>query len=360
MPENKPYENYVLANEIEDQFNTHLDGDRFVTIDTSLEGTAGMKKIVHVYAATDGTQKLKQGEGNTVSITAAYQPREYNIELAQNRFEWYDEQEMKDPLIVEVGTSHMGTDMFNTTNNDIYAEFNKAKLELEVTTPNFEAFVDAAALFDTENLEGLEIFAWVSPFDTAKIRKALKDDLKYVEAFVRQGYIGTVAGINLYTRNDAVRGQIIVATKQAVTKFVKTGTQVEQFTRGSRSEEYENIRKNAIYSRKYYVVALTDETKVVKMMIGKDSSAKEVKIGDLTLTPSFAPGVRSYKAFTKNSKDAVTVTASSSEATVEIKNKESTVESGNEATWESGENIVTATVTNGSDKTQYTVVVTKE
>lgn len=264
---NKPYENYVLANEIEDQFNSHLDLMRFVTVDNSLVGTAGMKKMINVYKATDGTEKLTQGQGNTKSIEATYTQREYNIALAQNRFVYYDEEEMKDPLIVETGTRHMGTDMFNTTNKDIYAEFNKASLETTPAKLDFDAVVDAVAMLNLENLEGVEIFGWLHPKDVAKFRKAMKDTLQYVEAFAKNGYIGTVAGVNFYTKKDAVEGTIIIATKEAVTYFVKKGTEVEQYTKGNRSPEDENIRKNTIFSRKYYVVALTDETKAVKMTV---------------------------------------------------------------------------------------------
>ena len=37
---NTTYPNYFLSNEIEDQFNSHLDLEKFCTVDTSLTGTA--------------------------------------------------------------------------------------------------------------------------------------------------------------------------------------------------------------------------------------------------------------------------------------------------------------------------------
>jgi hypothetical protein len=111
----------------------------------------------------------------------------------------------------------------------------------------------------------MELFAFVSPKDVAKIRKALKDDLKYVEAFARQGYVGTVAGWNLYTKKDAVENTIVGGTREAVTLFNKKGTEVEQPPRGS---EDANVRKNTVISRKYYLAALTDATKAVKITIG--------------------------------------------------------------------------------------------
>ena len=259
------YDNFYLANEVEDQYNSHLDLQPFCTVDNTLEGVPGMKKRINVYSATDGTQKLAIGEGNTKSIEVSYEDKEYEILMAQNRFEYYDEQAMIDPMLVPVGTRHMGTDLFNTVNAEIYAEFNKATLTTTPTNFDFAAFVDAQAALNLENLENVSMFGFVSPADMASIRKNLKDDLKYVEAFVKNGYIGTVAGINLYTKKDATPGTIVIGTKEAVTLFNKKGTEVEQPPRDSQDA---NIRKNTILSRKYYLVALTDATKAVKMVKG--------------------------------------------------------------------------------------------
>lgn len=257
---NTVYENFYLSNEVEDQYNSHLDLQQFCTIDNSLEGTAGMKRKINVYRATNGTEKLEVGEGNSKSISVTFSPEEYEILLAQNRFDYFDEEAMTDPMVVPTGTKHMGTDLFNTVNADIFAEFNKATQGVEASTPDFAAFVDAQAKLNLENLEGVTVFGWVAPADMAKVRKALKDDLKYVESFAKQGYVGTVGGVNLYTKKDATEGTIIIATKEAVTLFNKKGTEVEQ-------ERDSNIRKNSIFSRKYYFAALTDETKAVKITI---------------------------------------------------------------------------------------------
>lgn len=253
-----PYENFVLANEIEDQYNSHLDLMRFCTVDNSLVGVAGDTKKIHVYSATDGTEKLAMGAGNTKNIEVTYAETEYKILMAQNRFPYYDEELMKDPLIVETGLRHMTTDMVNTIQKDIFAEFAKATQTVTASAFDFGAFVDAAATLNSENVEGLELFAFVSPADQAAIRKALKDDLKYVEAFVRSGYVGTVAGINLYAKKDAVAGTILGGTREAVTLFNKRGVEVEQ-------KREPNTRLNEIFSRKYYLAALTDATKCFKI-----------------------------------------------------------------------------------------------
>ena len=255
------YENFVLANEIEDQYNSYLDLARFCTVDNSLVGTPGMIKKINVYRATDGTEKLAMGAGNTKDIEVSYTEEEYTILMAQNRFKYFDEQEMTDPLVVTTGLRHMATDMFNHVNADIFAEFNKATQIVTTSVFDFNAFVDAGALLNVENLEGIEKFAFVCPKDVAKIRKALKEDLKYVSEFSRLGYLGTVGDWNLYTKKDAVEGTIVGGTRDAVTLFNKKGTEVEQDRDG-------DIRQNTIWSRKYYLAALTDATKAIKITLG--------------------------------------------------------------------------------------------
>lgn len=271
----KIYDNFYLSNEVEDQYNSHLNLQQFCTVDNSLVGTAGMLRKINVYKATDGTEKLAMGVGNSKSIEVGYTEKEYRILLAQNRFKYYDEQEMTDPMLVPVGVRHMGTDMFNTVNGDIYGEFGKATQVVVTSAFNFDCFADAQSVLNIENVEGVSLFAFVCAADMADIRKNLKDTLQYVEKFAVSGYVGTVAGVNLYTKKDATPGSIIMATREAVTIFNKKGTEVEQ-------ERDSNTRENSIYSRKYYLAAMTDETKAVKIFKGEaklttDTTATEGK-----------------------------------------------------------------------------------
>lgn len=262
----KIYDNFFLSNEVEDQYNSHLDLQQFCTVDNSLVGTPGMLRKINVYRATDGTEKLKMGEGNTKSIEVSYTDEEYRIQLAQNRFKYFDEQDMTDPMLVPTGVRHMGTDLFNTVNADIFAEFNKATLAVNDDRYHFGVFADAVA---TLNIEGTDndpsivaprCFAFVNATDMAEIRKVLGETLVFIEAYARTGYVGTVAGINLYVKKDAVAGTCIVATKEAVTLFNKKGVEIEQ-------ERDADTRENSIWSRKYYLAALTDATKACKITI---------------------------------------------------------------------------------------------
>lgn len=264
MP-NTPYSNFFLSNEVEDQYNSHLDLQNFCTVDNNLEGTAGMVRKINVYSGSGNTQKLTKGNGNTSTITVGYTQKTYTIALAQNMFQYYDEDAMEDPLLVPTGVQYAGTSMFNTVNADAFAEFNKANRVVVVSALDFDAFADAQSMLNIEELEGVEQFAFVNPADVAALRKALKNTLQYVEAWAKNGYIGTVAGVNVYTKKDAVKGTIVVATKEAVTIFNKKGVEVEQAARCATDG---NTRTNTIFSRKYYVAAMTNQTKAVKILKG--------------------------------------------------------------------------------------------
>ena len=124
------YDNFFLSNEIEDQYQSHLDLQQFCTVDNNLTGVAGMVRKIHKYKATDGTEKLAMGAGNTKTIDAGYTEKEYRIQMAQNRFQYYDEEAMTDPMVITTGTRHAGTDMFNTVNADIFGAFNEATMTI--------------------------------------------------------------------------------------------------------------------------------------------------------------------------------------------------------------------------------------
>ncbi len=257
---NKLYPNHVLENRFEDQYNSKLDLMQFCTVDDSLVGVAGDTKKINTYTATDGTEVLEMGAGNTKDIEVSYETKEYTIELLQNRFPYFDEEEMNDPNVIEKGLNHMAVDMFNTANAKAMAEFNKASLSVPVTAFNFDAFVDGAAMLPFEG-EDAPVFALCHKNDVKEIRKNLKDSLQYVEAFARTGYIGSVNSVPINISNEATEGTIILATKKAVTYFTKKGTEVEQ-------ERDANIRKNTVYSRKYGIFAFTDATQAVKLVKG--------------------------------------------------------------------------------------------
>jgi len=90
-----------------------------------------------------------------------------------------------------------------------------------------------------------------------------------------------------------------------------------------------------------------------------DATLASLTIGSLTLTPTFSPNTTAYAATTSNSTNTVTAVAAAQGATVAITVNGSAIQSGSSATWNTGENTVVVTVTNGTTTKTYTVTVTK-
>lgn len=254
------YENEILANKINDILTTKVDLNAYMTIDTSMSETAGMKKVVNTYTSTGEVEALGMGEGNEGEIEVTFTSTEYDVVTYQGKFGFYDEQEMTDPMIVDTGLAHSADTMTNKWTDLAIAEFEKATLEQTGEAWSFDVVVDAIAKMNLEDEGGL--FLLISPADKAAFRKALKDDLSYSEAFVRTGYIGTVAGVPVIVTKAVEAGKGYLATKEAVTVFIKKDAETEY-------ERDADTRRNDYWIRKVGVVALTDATKVVKIAIGE-------------------------------------------------------------------------------------------
>ena len=251
------YDNFILENKIEEFLSTKLDLAQYATHDDSLEQSAGMTKTVNKYNATGNVEDLKMGEGNTDDIEVSFESEDYTVGITQGRFPYYDEEVMTDPMVVDVGLKKLSAQMVNDLTSKIVAELNKTGLVEYGCTWTFNNIVDAISIFNIdESEEGL--FLLINPKQTGDFRKNLKDDLKYVEDFLRTGYIGTVCGVPVIATKAVPEGQAFLATKEAVTIFTKKGSEIEQ-------ERDANIRLNKVYARKVMLVALTDGTKVVRL-----------------------------------------------------------------------------------------------
>lgn len=253
---NQVYDNVVLANKIEDILTTAVDLTSYMTVDTSMTQEAGMKKKINTYKAQGNVETLAMGDGNTGDIEVSFSTKEYEVETVQGRFQYYDEQAMTDPMVVQAGLEGIAKTMINDFTAKAVVEFEKATLTVQRTGFAFTDVVDAIAKLKTENEDGLFILVGIA--DLANFRKELKDDLKYNEDFVRTGYVGSVCGVPVIVTKAITNGNIYLASKEAVTLFIKKDTEVEQ-------ERDANVRNNKVYIRKVAVVALTDETKVVKL-----------------------------------------------------------------------------------------------
>lgn len=87
----------------------------------------------------------------------------------------------------------------------------------------------------------------------------------------------------------------------------------------------------------------------------------QLRIGTLTLTPEFDPDVTTYTLTTANDTNIVAASAEDAAASVAIEVNGEAHENGAPATWESGSNTVTVTVTaaNGETTKTYSITVTK-
>lgn len=253
------YENVVLSNRINDILATQVNLNNYMTIDNSLAEQAGMKKKVITYTSTGAVEDLAMGEGNSASLEVQKAEVEYEVKTFQGKFAFYDEEEMTDPMIVDTGLQHSADNMVNKFTAMAIEEMEKATLEAPAAAWSFDAVVDAIAEMNLENEDGL--FLLISPADKAAFRKALKDDLSYSEAFVRTGYIGNVAGVPVIVSKAVPANKGYLATKDAVTVFIKKDTETEY-------ERDADKRNNSYWVRKVAVVALTDATKIVKIAIG--------------------------------------------------------------------------------------------
>ena len=260
MP-NVPYENFVLENKYESILLTKVDLANYLTADYSLSENAGMKKTIHKYKATGSVEDLAQGVGNSGVFEAAYTSKDYVVGVTQGKGVYYDEEAMKDPMIVDTIMKGMAEEMVNDFTRKAIAEMENADhtVECDFSTTSsgylFGKIVDAAAELGEES-EGYTIL--MNPVDLAYARKQLEDSLKYSEGFVRTGYVGTVCGFPVVISKAVPQGCAFLVNREAVTLFIKKGTEVEQ-------DRDPDLRKNLMYIRKVAVVALTNEKKIVML-----------------------------------------------------------------------------------------------
>lgn len=278
-----------VSNEIEDLYNSHLNLNGFATVDNGLQGVAGDIRKINVYDATGAAEDVTEGNGNTGYISTSLVEKEYQVKCAQGWFRYSDEAMMRDPIAVNTGITKLGVSLFEKVNADLYGEMGKASRVVEATTPNFDAFVDAAAKIDfadgnetAREYQGRTIptlWAIMDAETLASVRKAMKDQLVYDPNLAwNQGYVGTVAGIALFVKKNATAKLIYVGTDKAVTIFNKTGVITEI---AARAKDEANKRLNDVFARKYYIAALTRDNQIVQIgLTGASAHLVQTEDGD--------------------------------------------------------------------------------
>lgn len=258
------YNNTVLENKYNSVLTTKLNLQNYLTVDNDLQQEAGMVKRIITKTVSGSVEDLAQGNGNSATIEVGTSYNDYTVGVTQGRFVYYDEEAMADGALVDAGITGIGEKMVNDFVSKAVAEWRKATLQQGYSSIGFDTVVDAIAKLNLEDESSL--FLLISPNMVASFRKAVKDELKYSEAFTRTGYLGSLVGVPCYVSKAIPNGEAIVANKEAVRLFIKKDTEIEQ-------ERDANTRKNTIYARKAALVALVDATKVCRIAANPTTAA---------------------------------------------------------------------------------------
>lgn len=247
------FDNEVLETKLENQLITKLDMNQFVEVDYSLTEAPGMIKKIRTYTGTGEVEDLSMGDGNEANIGATFTETSYEVAVTQGRFPFYDEQLMDDPIAVDKGIQFLSEALTNDITEKTVEELENGTGT--IATLDFDGIVDAIAEFPNEENNDMYILASKTAY--AELQKSAKDYISYVEAFVRSGYVGTIAGVPIYVSKAVKDGDAFLACKSAVKAFVKKGVETEQ-------ERNANERETIIYARQIRVVACVDTTKIAK------------------------------------------------------------------------------------------------
>ena len=266
---NTVYSNKVIEAKAKDLLTTQVNARSMMTIDNSLTSTAGMIKTINTYTYTGTAEELAVGAGNTAATrgSIAYVGKDYTVKMVQQAADYYDEDFMKDNLIVDFMLKGATQVMTNKMTSDFYAalattssESGNPELVKGITFAKgkaigYDVIVDAISELNVEDESGIFIIipnAW---------KAALRKDADYKSAHmgdvIYNGQVGTIAGIPVIA-TKALTNKAYVLTKEAVTLFMKKDVEVEQ-------DRDADKRKNSIYLRDCYMCALTDATKACKI-----------------------------------------------------------------------------------------------
>lgn len=252
---NTVYENFVLESKATDLLSTKVNARSLMTVDTSLTESAGMKKTINVYTYTGEAEALGIGEGNEKCGSIAYVPADHTVQMLQQKFAYFDEDQMKDPAIVEMMMTGAAQVMANKLTDDYYAAIDGATAA-SVSALSYDDIVDVIAELKVEDES--ELFLLVNPDGKAALRKDSDYKAARMGEIIYNGQVGTISGIPVIVSKAVPADTAFIATTEAVTCFMKKDVEVEQ-------ERDADTRDNKVWLRTAYVVALTDKTKCRKI-----------------------------------------------------------------------------------------------
>lgn len=163
-----PFDHEVVEVLFENQLTTKMDMAQFAHADYDLAENAGMKKKIRRYAGTGDVEEVAMGQGNSSTMGAGFTEVEYEVGTTQGKGQFYDEQLMDDPAVIEKLTQYMSEAMVNDLTKKIVAEFGKTTHKVYEITPGFDAISDAIASFPNEETEEEGLFILINRSDSSK------------------------------------------------------------------------------------------------------------------------------------------------------------------------------------------------
>lgn len=272
MPANFPfngYDNEVLENQIKSVLDTKLDINRFMTPDYSLEGTDGLKVVIHTYKGAGDAEDLARGEGNSEFITSAYESKEYVINRTQAQTRYYDIDAYNDSKLIESQLQTLAESMVNNWTRKAVGEMMKSENVIACTNYDLADFADAISFYANQYEDQSGLFFLASMDMVPVLRKSLGAYLMYTEDYIRSGALGSILGVPVFTSKAVPANTIIMATREAVTAFQKTGVQVE-------SDHDIDTKENRVVASRYAVIALTDETRCAVLGTAQETALTAV------------------------------------------------------------------------------------
>ena len=255
---NTVYANKVIEAKAKDLLTTAVNTRSLMTVDNSLAQSEGMTKTVNVYTYTGAVEKLADGAKNSTRGSIAYVGTDYTVQRAQQVFDYLDSDFMKDNSIVDNMLKGANQVMVNQMTADFITEAKKATLSQtfpKAGALGYDTIVDAISKLNLEDESG--IFVVIPNAWKASLRKDEDYKAARMGEVVYNGQVGTICGIPVIA-TKALTDKAFVMTKEAVKLFIKKDVEVEP-------DRNPDTRKNSVYLRATYLVALADATKICKI-----------------------------------------------------------------------------------------------
>lgn len=258
---NKIYANKVIANKAEELLTSKVNSRSMMNVDTSMQESAGMEKMVNVYTYNGTAEVVTAGTGNTNRGQISYSTISYPVKMIQQAFDYTDEDIMQDEGILDMMLKGASEVMVNKMNADFFTALTRAGIAKTVwakTEPlSYDLIVDTLAEMKYEDES--KLFILINPTQKAEIRKDADYKAAQMGEVVYNGQVGTIAGLPVVASNDCPEGTVYVLSNDAVTLFLKKDVEIEQ-TRDA------DTRTNSVYERACYVVAVTNKSYVKKLV----------------------------------------------------------------------------------------------